>query len=163
MWAAPHPDLETTLTYTYSPQPCMPYTYSPQPCMPYIWCNGCRVPKGHVAILLRDRPNPLIHTVAASHIYSPTVCIFSVYCHHHAGNGHVGKPPHPDLRPSPQPCMPYTYSPTVCLLLVYCHQHAGDGHVGKPPPAKKGRIVTWVDGGKFKETTFSWDEVVSSK
>ena len=57
----------------------------------------------------------------------------------------------------------HMYSPTVCILSVYCHHHAGDGHVGKPPPAKKGRIVTWVDGGKFKETTFSWDEVVSSK
>ena len=30
--------------------------------------------------------------------------------------------------------------------------------MGKPP-AKAGRIVTWVEGGKFKETTFSWDEV----
>jgi hypothetical protein len=30
--------------------------------------------------------------------------------------------------------------------------------VGKPP-AKAGRILTWVEGGKFKETTFSWDEV----
>ena len=28
--------------------------------------------------------------------------------------------------------------------------------MGKPS-AKQ--IVTWVDGGKFKETTFSWDEV----
>jgi len=34
----------------------------------------------------------------------------------------------------------------------------GDGHVGNWP-AMKGKIVSWVDGGKHKETTFSWDEV----
>ena len=33
----------------------------------------------------------------------------------------------------------------------------GDGHVGKPPA--QGKIVTWLDGGKYKETNFSWDEV----
>ena len=30
--------------------------------------------------------------------------------------------------------------------------------MGKPPAAQ-GKIVTWVDGGKYKETNFSWDEV----
>ena len=34
----------------------------------------------------------------------------------------------------------------------------GDGHVVGKPPAQ-GKIVTWLDGGKYKETNFSWDEV----
>jgi len=34
----------------------------------------------------------------------------------------------------------------------------GDGHIGKPP-ATKGKLVSWLDGGKFREARFSWDEV----